>query len=92
MVYVAYNVLTTVLLSRKEYKTQAAAKAAITRAAALGRFRAVPQMFAVAEKGDFHANIEKREERTNLMTGKKFWARVNDNPACDPSSETYWSS
>lgn len=86
MSYVIYNIQSTILLSRKSYKTPAAAKAAITRAGVN------PNWYEIAETGEFHAYIEKKEERTNLMTGTKFWARVNDNAACDPSSETYWCS
>jgi hypothetical protein len=86
MTYVVYNIQSTLLLTRKEYKTEAAAKAAMTRA------KVNPNMYEVAAAGEFHLHIEKREQRTNLMTGTKFWARVNDNRACDPSSETYWCS
>lgn len=46
--------------------------------------------FAVAESNDFHQNIEKMVERTNLMTGEKFMEPVNTPVYCSPAYEAFW--
>ena len=51
----------------------------------------VKEDFAIAEAVDFHNNIEKSVEKTNLMSGKPYMERIN-TPACvSPASERYWS-
>jgi len=45
----------------------------------------------IAEGADFYENIEKKVERTNLMSGAKFMEGVNTPPYMSPSCESYWS-
>ena len=82
-----------------EYKTRAAAKAAITR---IDRKMFEKQTdrwhdelplvnYMVAEKEYYHAKIEKMVERTNMMTGKKYMESINTPAYCSPASESYWS-
>lgn len=47
------------------------------------------EMFAVAETGEFHKNIEKKVIRHNLLSGQPFEIAVNTPACCDPSTETY---
>jgi hypothetical protein len=93
MVYVVYNKETTKTIRAKAYgkeyyATEAAAKAFLTRMVKMGYRK---EDFAVAEIGDFRANIEKYENVTNLMSGKQVRQSVNTPSSCDVSSETYWS-
>jgi hypothetical protein len=93
MVYVVYNKETTKTIRAKAYgkeyyATEAAAKAFLTRMVKMGYRK---EDFAVAEIGDFRANIEKYENVTNLMSGKQVRQSVNTPLSCDVSSETYWS-
>lgn len=82
---------------RQRYKTQAAAKAALTRMSK--RYRADmldtvndPQFrYAIAEAAYFHNTIEKTRERTNLLSGKAYWETVNTPAHMSPATETYWS-
>lgn len=71
--------------SGKIYKTEAAAKAAITR---LGLDK---DAVAIAEVNEFHNNIEKQVTRTNLMSGKEFQEPVNTPIFCSPAFESYYS-
>ena len=98
MSYVIFNIETTVLLRmpsggvgcyKTHYATEPAAKAAFTRALKKGKI--VDAEWTIAEAGEFHRMIEKREVRRNLMSGKEFSQPVNTPLCCDPSSETYWS-
>lgn len=93
MTYVVYNKATTKTIRAKAYgkeyyATEAAAKAFLTRMVKMGYRK---EDFAVAEIGDFRANIEKYETVTNLMSGKQVRQSVNTPLSCDVSSETYWS-
>ena len=93
MAYVVYNKETTKTIRAKAYgkeyyATEAAAKAFLTRMVKMGYRK---EDFAVAEIGDFRANIEKYENVTNLMSGKQVRQSVNTPLSCDVSSETYWS-
>ena len=93
MAYVVYNKETTKTIRAKAYgkeyyATEAAAKAFLTRMVKMGYRK---EDFAVAELGDFRANIEKYENVTNLMSGKQVRQSVNTPLSCDVSSETYWS-
>jgi hypothetical protein len=90
----------------ESYKSAAAAKAALTRLAKKGKLpeerldtetgfklrQTVKEDFAIAEIGEFRANIEKQVERTNLMSGEKYMEAVNTPVSCSPASETYWCS
>jgi hypothetical protein len=97
MSFVVYDKVSTLRLDRltgtymKEYySTEAAAKAALTRAKKaddnLARYD-----FLIAPYAEFYKNIEKLETCTNLMSGKPFQQGVNTPLCLDPSSETYWS-
>ena len=93
MAYIVYNKETTKTIRAKAYgkeyyATEAAAKAFLTRMVKMGYRK---EDFAVAEIGDFRANIEKYENVTNLMSGKQVRQSVNTPLSCDVSSETYWS-
>ena len=93
MAYVVYNKETTKTIRAKAYgkeyyATESAAKAFLTRMVKMGYRK---EDFAVAEIGDFRANIEKYENVTNLMSGKQVRQSVNTPLSCDVSSETYWS-
>lgn len=93
MTYVVYNKETTKTIRAKAYgkeyyATEAAAKAFLTRMVKMGYRK---EDFAVAEIGNFQANIEKYETVTNLMSGKQVRQSVNTPLSCDVSSETYWS-
>ena len=93
MSYIVYNKETTKTIRAKAYgkeyyATEAAAKAFLTRMVKMGYRK---EDFAVAEIGDFRANIEKYENVTNLMSGKPVRQSVNTPLSCDVSSETYWS-
>jgi hypothetical protein len=93
MTYIVYNKETTKTIRAKAYgkeyyATEAAAKAFLTRMVKMGYRK---EDFAVAEIGNFRANIEKYENVTNLMSGKQVRQSVNTPLSCDVSSETYWS-
>ncbi len=109
MSYVIYNKETTIILSApsrsvgcyvESYKSESAAKAALTRLDNKGKLGYeydterpyVKADFAIAETSVFHHNIEKLVTRKNAMTGKDFSEPVNANYATSPASETYWAS
>lgn len=87
MAYVVFNVDTTRLVRRangmETFKTAAAANAHITR-------YLDGTKYAVAEAGDYFANIERQVERVNLMTGQRYMESVNTPSYCSPASESYW--
>lgn len=99
MSYLIFHVESTFILrgkdGRETYRTEAAAKAALTRAIRLQKEhrdqRITQATHAVSEVGEFHRNIEKQVTRRNLMSGKEFSKPINTPACCDPSSETYWS-
>ena len=87
---------------RKEYKTLAAAEAALTRASKqwwnmIGRSGNEPvendprYRCAIAAKAYFHQNIEKRVAKRNLSTGIVYEEAINTPVHMSPASETYWS-
>lgn len=90
MAYVAYHKETTVLLTNnKVYASPQAAQGAITRAAKRGEIDREDYM--VADRNYFYDNIEKKVERTNIMSGEKYWEGVNTPCFMSPSCESYWS-
>jgi hypothetical protein len=102
MSYVIYNKESTVLFSvparsANMWKETFGSKGAATRAfnAAVRDGKINADEFAIAESGDFHANIEKEITKTfiNPHTGKadSVTLRANTPRCCDPSSELYWS-
>ena len=103
MSYVIYNKETTKTLLAparsvgcyiEDYKSESAAKAALTRLDKKGKLGKdlVKSDFSIAEVGEFRANIEKTVTRRNALTGEAFEERINANYATSPSSETYWCS
>jgi len=117
MSFVIYNKETTQILSIRarsvgcyveSFKTEGAAKAALTRQTNKGKLGASVEVdknnfsrtshpytkedFSIAEIGDFRDNIEKLVTRKNLMSGKDYQEPVNTHGCVSPASETYWSS
>jgi len=90
MGYVVYNTESTRLMDTRTHATERAAKAALTRAVNAGKV--VREEMSIAESNDFYANIEKKVERTNLLSGKKYMESVNTPSYCSPASEAYWSA
>ena len=87
---------------RKEYKTLAAAEAALTRASKqwwnmIGRLGNEPTendpryRMAIAAKAHFHQNIEKRVAKRNLSSGVVYEEAINTPAHMSPACETYWS-
>ena len=90
---------------RKEYKTLAAAEAALTRASKqwwnmIGRMGNEPTendpryRMAIAARAYFHQNIEKSRTVYSIMDTAKenpITERVNMPSHCSPSSESFWS-
>jgi hypothetical protein len=87
---------------RKQYKTLAAAEAALTRASKqwwnmIGRSGNEPTendpryRMAIAAKAFFHQNIEKRVAKRNLSSGIVYEEAINTPAHMSPASETYWS-
>lgn len=110
--YVIYNKATTafkVIVKHRpyrvtaSYKTEAAAKAAITRLSKAAQQQADynidkdPQfVLGIAHAQYYYDNIEKQVTRTGIMpgTGKESTITMSVNQvggACDPFTETYWS-
>ena len=87
---------------RKQYKTLAAAEAALTRASKqwwnmIGRLGNEPTendpryRMAIAAKAYFHQNIEKKVAKRNLSTGVVYEETVNTPNYMSPACEAYWS-
>lgn len=98
MSYVIYNKETTRFFSIPArsagcWKDSWASKGAATRAfnAAVADGKIEADDYAIAEKADFHKNIEKTEIVKSLMNGAEIEQPVNTPRCCDPSSELYWS-
>jgi hypothetical protein len=72
------------------WKTAGACKATLTR-----EEKKNPEFnrddYAIAEKADFHANIEKSITKRNPFTGKDITMPINTPACCDPTTETYHS-
>ena len=96
MGYVIYEVESTKLLTRREFKTEAAAKAGRTRA--LNKIHAESGAvventdYAIAEADVFYASIEKRVAVENMMSGKIVYEGVNTPNFMSVGSEAYWSA
>ena len=95
MSYVVFEKATTRFAGKKAkynepiFETIAAAKSHVARLVKSGKYQA--EELAVADYSYFHDEIEAIVERTNLMSGKPFYERINVPYYCSPSSETYWS-
>ena len=87
---------------RKQYKTLAAAEAALTRASKqwwnmIGRLGNEPTendpryRMAIAAKAYFHQNIERKVAKRNLSTGIVYEEAINTPAHMSPACETYWS-
>lgn len=91
--WVVYDKETTKYMPRKKYLvgygTEAAAKAALTKAAKAGLVDA--EKYEIADYAFFKKNIEKTVVRESLMTGAPITITINTPACCDPSTETYWS-
>ena len=98
MSYVIYNKESTRLFSIPArsagcWKDSWASKGAATRAfnAAVADGKIEADTHAIAERADFHANIEKMVKVKSLMNGAEVEQPINTPRCCDPSSELYWS-
>lgn len=114
MRYVIYNKETTYILRARArsvgcyveyYKSESAAKAALTRLAKAGKLgeeysndpftgeRVVHlntrEDFAIAEAGEFRDKIEKIVKRRTIF-GVEYEEAINTPACCSPSTETYW--
>jgi hypothetical protein len=97
MSYVVYNKETTRYLTfhpkvkthQTGFASEGAAKAALTREVNRGAVKR--EDFAIADSDTFHASIEKKVTKMNLMNGKPFQQTVNTPRVSDPSTELYWS-
>lgn len=95
MSYVVFEKATTRYAGRKAkyddpiFDSIAAAKSHMSRLVKSGKYAAEDIAFADADY--FHDHIEQIVQRTNLMSGKPFFERINTPYYCSPSSETYWS-
>ena len=86
---------------RKQYKTLAAAEAALTRASKqwwnlLGRNGDPTEndpryRMAIAAKAYFHQNIERKVAKRNLSSGVVYEEAINTPAHMSPACETYWS-
>jgi hypothetical protein len=103
VMYLIYDKESTIIpaqLRDKRYKTMGAAKGALTRfnkawAKTRGKLGNEPECpvfrYGIAEESYFHSVIEKKVQRTNLMSGEKYHEAVNTPPYMSPSCESYWS-
>jgi hypothetical protein len=83
---------------RKEYRSLAAAKAAITKWTNYHRRTSVDDMqnspqfrYAIAARAFFHQNIERKVAKRNLSTGTVYEEAINTPAHMSPACETYWS-
>ena len=95
MSYVVFEIATTRYAGKKAkyddpiFDSLAAAKSHMSRLVKAGKYTA--DQLAVTDYDNFHDNIERIVQKTNLMSGKPFFERINTPYYCSPSSETYWS-
>lgn len=66
------------------YKNEKAAEAALIRNGLIG--------YVAVNQVDYYTNMEYKIERTNLLSGKKFFEHVDTPNYCSPASEAYWSN
>jgi len=108
MPHVIYNKATTeILLARarsvgcyiRNYKTEGAAKAALTRMDKKGKLGGryqgadyVKADFAICEAGEFQANVEKTHMVRSAMNGHMVEESVNTPFSSSVASENYWCS
>jgi hypothetical protein len=96
MSFVIYNLHNFTLYRKtysvKHYATEAAAKAALTRASRVtNKPNLIREDWKVISYKEFR-EIEPMVESTNLMSGNKFQIRASDFDTCvDAGTETYWS-
>lgn len=95
MEYVVFEKSTTRYAGKKAkynepiFGSLAAAKSHMSRLVKSGKYKA--DEIEVAELDYFRDFVEAIVQRTNLMSGKPFFERINVPYYCSPSSETYWS-
>lgn len=92
MSYVVYDAATTAIVRRKPFvdavfKTEAAAKAFVTRATKKGETREL----VIQDSQVYNLLVRKTVTRVNLMTGKEYEEDINTSNCCSPASEAYWS-
>ncbi len=91
MRYVIYNEATG--MSEKRCPNERGAK--ISLAALRKRELKQPEnrrrKYAILPEDRYESEINIMVERTNLMTGKTFWEKLDTPSYCSPSSESYWS-
>jgi len=78
----------------RNYKTEGAAKAALTRMDKKGLLDSstLKADYAIAEAGEFTKNIEKMITRHDAMTGEAFQESINTPYSVSRASENYWCS
>jgi hypothetical protein len=100
MSFVAYHKDSTLILrvirgrnwTEGWFKTESAAKAALTRLEKKGSINA--DDYRISETAEFHRSIEKTEVVYSIMDkdhSHPITQGVNTPGCCDPSTETYWS-
>ena len=73
------------------YKSQGGATRALNRALAKGEIKYADFYDWGILPMDEFAQLEKKVEKRNLLSGQAFVDSVNTPACCDPSTETYWS-
>ena len=90
MFYV-YEIETARIMKNKKgkntWKSYGAARAFLTRLSRMGYNRGDYSIINVK----LFSFVDKKVEKTNLMTGEKYMESVNTPLSCSPASETYWS-
>jgi hypothetical protein len=88
MSYVVFKTDDTRLVRRSNgaetFKTEAAAKAFVTRYLDASRY-------TVSRSEDYYGKIEATVERVNLMSGQTYRESINTPGYMSPASESYWS-
>jgi hypothetical protein len=94
VIYVVYNVETTVYVKNKSGEESCRSKGAATRLknAAMKDPKNKGAEFAVAEYQNFRENIEKFITITNLMNGKEVSIRINTPYYLRVDYESYWAN
>lgn len=93
MRYVVFEVESTRIATPKPYgketyATEGAAKAAKTRMEKSKRWAG--KELAVLDIAVYRTCVERRVQRTNLMSGEAYWESINTPGVCSPASEAYW--
>lgn len=88
MIYVIFDAKTTRLFYKKNgdecFKSPEAAERYVTR-------HLDHEKYGVADYVTYRDSIERKVERTNLMSGQKYMESINTPNYMSPASEAYWS-